>query len=241
LESDVTTTPAPIIGFLAGTGPLGRGLALRLAIAGNEVLIGSRKREKAEKVVAELLDEAAEAAKAVPGGLRIRGVTNAEAAAEAGVAYLCFPWEGQADSLPPVAGALAGKVVVSVISPIVFDEAGPYMPELPDGSAAEEAARLLPGARLVSGFHDVAARKLLAAPKPVETDVLICGDDDEAKRVVVDHADVIPGMRGVDAGALRLSHQLEGLTSVLVAINVRYKVRAGVRVTGLPDEKLKPA
>jgi NADPH-dependent F420 reductase len=233
----VTTSPAPI-GFLAGTGPLGQGLALRLAIAGYEVLIGSRKQDKAESVVAELL---AGAAVEVPGGLRIRGVTNAEAASESAIAYLCFPWEGQADSLPPVADALAGKVVVSVISPMAFDDAGPHMPEVRDGSAAEEAARLLPGARLVSGFHDVAARKLLAAPKPVETDVLICGDDDEAKQVIIDHADVIPGMRGVDAGALRLSRQLEGLTSVLVAVNLRYKVRAGVRITGLPDEKRKPA
>jgi NADPH-dependent F420 reductase len=236
----VTTTPAPI-GFLAGTGPLGQGLALRLAIAGYEVLIGSRKQDKAESVVAELLAGAADVAKQVPGGLRIRGVTNAEAASEAGIAYLCFPWEGQADSLPPVADALAGKVVVSVISPMAFDDAGPYMPEVRDGSAAEEAARLLPGARLVSGFHDVAARKLLAAPKPVETDVLICGDDAEAKQVIIDHADVIPGMRGVDAGPLRLSRQLEGLTSVLVAVNLRYKVRAGVRITGLPEEKRKPA
>jgi 8-hydroxy-5-deazaflavin:NADPH oxidoreductase len=237
----VTTPPTPVIGFLAGTGPIGQGLALRLAIAGHEVLIGSRRRDKAETVVAELLAGPAEVAPAPPGGLRIRGVTNAEAAEQAGVAYLCFPWEGQADSLPPVAQALAGKVVVSVISPLAFDEAGPYMPEVPDGSAAEEAARLLPGARIVSGFHDIAARKLLAAPKPVETDVLICGDDAEAKQVVIDHADAIPGVRGVDAGALRLSRQIEGLTSVLVAINLRYKVRAGVHVSGLPEEKRKPA
>jgi NADPH-dependent F420 reductase len=229
-------TPAkPTLGFLAGTGPLGRGLALRLALAGHDVLIGSRKQEKAEAVAAELL--AAE----LPTDLPVRGVVNAEAAERAEIAYLCFPWEGQADSLPAVAGALAGKVVVSVISPLAFDDDGPYMPEVADGSAAEEAARLLPGARIVSGFHDVAARKLLAAPKPVETDVLICGDDAEAKDVIVGHADAIPGMRGVDAGRLRMSRHLEGLTAVLVAVNMRYRVRAGVRVTGLPEEKRKPA
>jgi NADPH-dependent F420 reductase len=231
-------TPAKqTLGFLAGTGPLGRGLALRLALAGHEVLIGSRKREKAEGVVAELLADAP----GLPADLPIRGVVNAEAAERAEIAYLCFPWEGQADSLPPVADALAGKVVVCVISPLAFDDDGPHTPEVADGSAAEEAARLLPGARIVSGFHDVAAKKLLAVPKPVETDVLICGDDAEAKQVIIGHADAVPGMRGVDAGRLRMSRHLEGLTAVLVAVNVRYKVRAGVRVTGLSEEKRKPA
>ena len=231
------TASKPTLGFLAGTGPLGRGLALRLALAGHEVLIGSRKAEKAEAVVAELRSSTPD----LPPDLPISGVVNAEAAARADVAYLCFPWEGQADSLPPVAGALSGKIVVSVISPLAFDDGGPYMPEVDDGSAAEEAARLLPGARMVSGFHDVAARKLLAVAKPVETDVLVCGDDAEAKEVVIGHADAIPGMRGVDAGRLRMSRQLEGLTAVLVAVNQRYKVRAGVRVSGLPEEKRKPA
>jgi NADPH-dependent F420 reductase len=231
------TAPKPTIGFLAGTGPLGQGLALRLALAGHEVLIGSRKREKAESVVAELLA----GTPGLPADLPIHGVVNAEAAERAEVAYLCFPWEGQADSLPPLVAALAGKVVVSVISPLAFDDDGPYMPEVPDGSAAEEAAKLLPGARIVSGFHDVAARKLLAVPKPVETDILICGDDPEAKEVIVEHADSIAGTRGVDAGRLRMSRHLEGLTGVLVAINRRYKVRAGVRVSGLPEEKRKPA
>jgi NADPH-dependent F420 reductase len=128
-----------------------------------------------------------------------------------------------------------------VISPLAFDDAGPYAPEVAAGSSAEEARDLLPNARVVSAFHDVAARKLMNVPKPVETDVLVCGDDAEAKAVVVGHADAIPGIRGIDAGPLRMSRQLEGLTAVLVAVNQRYKVRAGVRVTGLPEEKRSAA
>jgi predicted dinucleotide-binding enzyme len=89
----------------------------------------------------------------------------------------------------------------------------------------------------VSGFHDVAAGKLKAVEKPVETDILICGDDAEAKAVVIGHADAIEGVRGVDAGGLQLAREIEGLTAVLVAVNKRYKVRAGVRVTGLSDER----
>jgi NADPH-dependent F420 reductase len=216
------------LGFLAGTGPLGQGLALRLALAGHQVLIGSRNRDKAESVVAELLDGR---------DLPIHGVPNAEAAERGEIVYLMFPWEGQAASLPPLAGVIGDKVAVSVISPLAFDAAGPFVPQVPDGSAAQEAARLLPAARLVSAFHDVAAAKLKAVDKPVDTDVLVCGDDPQAKAVVIGHADAIEGMRGVDAGALRLSAQLEGLTAVLVSVNQRYRVRGGVRVSGLSDAK----
>jgi NADPH-dependent F420 reductase len=220
------------LGFLAGTGPLGQGLALRLALAGHQVLIGSRNRDKAEAVVAELLD-----GRDLPAPLAIEGVTNAEAAERGEIVYLMFPWEGQAASLPPLAGVIGDKVAVSVISPLAFDAAGPFVPPVPDGSAAQEAARLLPAARLVSAFHDVAAAKLKAVDKPVDTDVLVCGDDPQAKAIVIGHADAIEGMRGVDAGALRLSAQLEGLTAVLVSVNQRYRVRGGVRVSGLSDAK----
>lgn len=234
--TDTPTDTAPAtLGFLAGTGPLGQGLALRLATAGHKVLIGSRQQEKAEAVVAELLR--GHDAEHLP----VLGVANADAAAQSDVVYLMFPWEGQASYLPGVADAIGGKIAVSVISPLAFDDAGPHMPELAAGSAAEEARDLLPNARLVSAFHDVAAKKLLNLPKPVETDVLVCGDDPEAKAVVLGHADVIPGMRGVDAGALRMSRQLEGLTAVLVAVNQRYKVRAGVKITGLSEEKRQAA
>ena len=221
----------PTLGFLGGTGPLGQGLARWLALAGHDVLIGSRSPERAVEVVAKLLDGR---------DLPIRGAGNAEAAERAEIVYLTFPWEGQATLLPPLADAIGDKITVTTISPLAFDDAGPYMPALPAGSSAEEAAGLLPRARLVSGFHDVAARKLLDVPRDVDTDVLICGDDGQAKQVVVGHADSIPGMRGVDAGRLRLSHQLEGLTAVLVAVNRRYKVRAGVRVTGLGEDKRRP-
>jgi NADPH-dependent F420 reductase len=218
----------PTLGFLAGTGPLGQGLALRLALAGHEVLIGSRQAGKAATVVEELL-----AGRDLP----IRGVANAEAAERGEIVYLMFPWEGQAGSLPPLADAIGDKIVVSTISPLAFGPDGPSVPELADGSSAAEARRLLPRARLVSGFHDVAAAKLKAVDKVLETDILICGDDAEAKAVIISHADAIEGARGVDAGGLALAREIEGLTAVLVSVNRRYKIRAGVRVTGLSDEK----
>ncbi len=217
----------PTLGFVAGTGPLGRGLALRLATAGHEILLGSRDAARAQEVAVETL-----------GGrdLDVRGVTN-EQAAVADVVYLMFPWAAQASALPPLANTIDDRITITVVSPLAFDAHGPYMPPVADGSAAEEAARILPRARIASAFHDVAAGKLLALDQPVPTDILVCGDAPEAKATALAHADMINGARGIDAGPLRLSRHLEGLTAVLIAVNRRYKVRAGVRVTGLSDER----
>ncbi|HEV8425827.1 MAG TPA: NADPH-dependent F420 reductase [Actinomycetes bacterium] len=216
------------IGLLGGTGPQGRGLALRLALAGHQVLLGSRAPRRAAGVVAELL-----------GGrdLPIEGVANQDAAAGADVVFLVFPFAGQADLLPGLAGPIGDKVVVDVINPLGWDQDGPYQLDLPEGSAAEQAAALLPRARVVAAFHH-AAPKLLADPdRQVETDVLVAGDDPAAKALVLDLADQVPGCRGVDAGPLRLARQLEGFTAVIVGINRRYKIHAGLRISRLGDER----
>ena len=216
------------IGLLGGTGPHGRGLALRLALAGHRVLLGSRDAERAAGIVADLV-----------GGrdLPIEGVANPDAAAGADVVFLVFPYAAQAQVLPGLAGAIGDKVVVDVINPLGWDDRGPYLLEVPEGSAAEQAAALLPRARVVAAFHH-AAPKLLADPeRQVETDVLVASDDPAAKGLVLELADQIPGCRGVDAGPLRLARQLEGFTAVIVAINHRYRIHAGVRISRLGDER----
>jgi NADPH-dependent F420 reductase len=216
------------IGLLGGTGPQGRGLALRLALAGHRVLLGSRYPEKAAAIVAELL-----------GGrdLPVHGVANRDAARGAEVVFLVFPFAGQAAVLPGLAEAIGAKVVVDVINPFGWDEAGPRLVEVPEGSAAEQAQALLPSARVVAAFHH-AAPKLLADPdREVETDVLVAGDDQAAKGLVVELADQIPGCRGVDAGPLRLARQLEGFTAVIVSVNHRYRIHAGLRISRLGDDK----
>jgi 8-hydroxy-5-deazaflavin:NADPH oxidoreductase len=217
-----------MIGLLGGTGPQGRGLALRLALAGHRVLLGSRDPERAAGVVADLL-----------GGrdLPIEGSGNADAAARADIVFLVFPFLGQADVLPGLAGPIGDKVVVDVINPLGWDEQGPYLLEVPEGSAAEQAAALLPRARVVAAFHH-AAPKLLADPERlVETDVLVAADDPAAKGLVLELADQIPGCRGVDAGPLRLARHLEGFTAVIVGINRRHKIHAGLRISRLGDDK----
>lgn len=220
------------VAFLGGTGPQGQGLALRLALAGYPVILGSRDAARAAGVATALDDGR---------GLALSGATNEEAAQRSEVIYLCFPYEAQAPSLEGLTDLVAGKTVIDVINPIAFDEYGAYVIAVADGSAAEEAQRLLPSARVASGFHDVSARLLLQADRDVPTDVLICGDDDAAKDVALAHAGQIPGMRGLDAGRLRMSRELEGFTAVLLAVNRRYRVRSGVRMSGVTDEKLAAA
>jgi NADPH-dependent F420 reductase len=216
------------IGLLGGTGPQGRGLALRLALAGHRVLLGSRDPGRAAGIVAELLSGR---------DLPVEGVGNPDAAAGADVVFLVFPYAGQAEVLPDLAGPIGDKVVVDVINPLGWDSQGPYLLEVPEGSAAEQAAALLPRARVVAAFHH-AAPKLLADPERlVETDVLVVGDDPAAKGLVLELADQIPGCRGVDAGPLRLARQLEGFTAVIVGINRRHKIHAGLRITRLGDDK----
>jgi NADPH-dependent F420 reductase len=216
------------LGLLGGTGPQGRGLALRLAAAGHQVLLGSRNAERAASVVAELL-----AGRDLP----IRGVANAEAAARADVVFLVFPFEGQATMLPGLADAIGDKLVVDIINPLGWDERGAFMLDVPEGSAAEQAQALLPRARVASAFHHAPPRLLSNLDRECDTDVLVAGDDPDARATVVELADQIPGARGIDAGPLRMSRQLEGFTAVIVGVNRRYKIHAGVRITGLSEER----
>ena len=151
--------------------------------------------------------------------------------------FLVFPFVGQADVLPDLASPIGDKVVVDVVNPLGWDDQGPYLLEVPEGSAAEQAAALLPRARVVAAFHHAAPRLLADPERQVETDVLVVSDDPAAKGLVLELADQIPGCRGVDAGPLRLARQLEGFTAVIVGINRRHKIHAGLRISRLGDDK----
>jgi 8-hydroxy-5-deazaflavin:NADPH oxidoreductase len=219
--SDVT------VGIFGCTGPQGRGLAYRLARGGLAVRVGSRVAERGEQTAAELA--------ALPGvapGL-VTGGDNAYAAAS-GVVIVAVPWEGHESTLRSLAPALAGKIVVDCVNPLGFDGRGPYAIPVPEGSAAQQAEALLPESRVCAAFHHVSA-VLLSDPEvdEVDLDVLVLGDDREAAAVVQALAQRISGMRGVWAGRLRNAAQVEALTANLIAINKRYKVHAGVRVTDL--------
>jgi NADPH-dependent F420 reductase len=147
---------------------------------------------------------------------------------------VAVPWEGHRELLEGLADALAGKVVVDCVNPLGFDKRGAYPLVVPEGSAAEQAAAVLPGSTVVAAFHHVSA-VLLEDPEvtAVDLDVLVLGDDRAATDLVQALASVLPGVRGVYGGRLRNTHQVEALTANLISINRRYKVHAGLRVTDL--------
>jgi hypothetical protein len=208
-----------VIGILGGTGDEGRGLARRLSMAGHRVIIGSRSA-----------DRAAAAAAALGGGLD--GGLNHYAAAEADLVIAAIPWDGHKDLLTQLADPLAGKIVVDCVNPIGFDSHGAYPISVPEGSAAQQAAAVLPGSTVVGAFHHVSAQLLLDPEvDSMDQDILVLGDDRAATDLVIAIAGEIPGMRGVYGGRLRNCGQVEALTANLVSINRRYKAHAGIRVT----------
>ena len=218
------TFPANItVAVLGGTGPQGRGLARRWAASGIPVVIGSRSADKAVETAADL---------AVATGGSISGAENAVAADEGDVVVVAVPWQGHAELLGELSGALSGKVVVDCVNPLGFDKQGAYALPVEEGSAAQQAASLLPDSTVVGAFHHVSA-VLLEDPAvaSIDTDVLVLGDDRAATDLVIALAAAVPGVRGVYGGRLRNCHQVEALTANLISINRRYRAHAGVRVT----------
>jgi NADPH-dependent F420 reductase len=208
-----------VLAVLGGTGEQGRGLARRFALAGHRVILGSRSAERAT-----------EAAVGLPG--TVSGAANAEAAAKADVVIVAVPWEGHKELLAALASVLAGKVVIDCVNPLGFDKQGAFALPVEEGSAAEQAAAVLPDSKVVGAFHHVSAVLLLdEAVETVDTDILVLGDDREATDLVQALVGRIPGMRGIYAGRLRNAHQVEALTANLISVNRRYKAHAGLRVT----------
>ena len=211
------------VGILGGTGDEGRGLARRLTMAGNRVIIGSRDPGRA-----------AAAAATCGSPPSVTGAVNEEAAGTADVVIVAVPWEGHAELLSKLAGVLEGKIVIDCVNPMAFDSHGAYPIPVPEGSAAQQAAAVLPYTRVVGAFHHVSAVLLLdLAVERIEQDVLVLGDDRPATDLVARLASAIPGMRGVYGGRLRNCGQVEALTANLVSVNRRYKAHAGVRITDI--------
>jgi len=212
-----------VIGVLGGTGDQGRGLARRLSMAGHRVIIGSRNADRAVTAAEEL-----------GGAPLLTGVLNQLAAMESDVVIAAIPWEGHRELLAGLAQELAGKIVIDCVNPMGFDARGAYALAVPEGSAAEQAAAVLPDSTVVGAFHHVSAQLLLdPGVSGIDLDVLVLGDDRAATDLVGALAAEIPGMRGVYGGRLRNCGQVEALTANLVSINRRYKAHAGLRITDI--------
>ncbi len=216
------------IAILGGTGKEGSGLGFRWAAAGHEVIIGSRAAEKGERAAEELRALLPDAA--------ISGADNRSAAAAADLAVLSVPYEAQAATLADVRDEVQGKLLVTVVAPLGQPKARVW--RLPSGlSAAEEAQlQLGDGATVVAAFQNISATHLRDLDHALDCDVLICGEKAADKDVVAALCGDA-GMRGINAGALANAVVAEGLTAVLLGINIRHKISgAGIRITGLPEE-----
>lgn len=217
------------VGVLGGTGPQGRGLGLRLALAGHRVTLGSRSPRRALDTAHALSDTHGVAEDLLRGG------ANPEAAAS-DVVIVAVPFDGLRSLLEPIAGLMAGTVVISCVNRLRFDDRGPSPVPVEEGSAAELIAGLLPRSQVFGAFHHVPAGRLTRDTGPLDMDVLVTGDDGphpDVREVV----QAIGGVRAVYAGPLRLTRPLEELTAVVLAVNGHYKVAAGIRMAGLPDDR----
>ncbi len=222
--------PAGPIGVIGGTGHQGLGLALRWAAAGLPVVIGSRSLARAASAAAGVRDAVAHLCAGA--GAAVEGKENLDAARGADIVVVTVPASAHAETLAAIAPVLSGKIVVDVTVPLEKNPA--YAAQLPEGSAAEAAQRALgPEVRVVGAFHTVPASLLQDLSRPIDCDVLVCGDDDAAKARVVELAQAF-GARALDVGALRQTHTLERMTALLIGTGRKLRRHdLGVRVTGL--------
>jgi 8-hydroxy-5-deazaflavin:NADPH oxidoreductase len=221
--------PSPVT-IVGATGDLGFGLAVRLAHAGVPVVIGSREAARAA--------EAAERVRALVPDAEVSGAANPDAVAGAELVVLSVPFASQAATLRSITDALrADALLLDVTVPLAAAVGGRPTRVLSvwQGSAAQQAQELAPpGVAVVSALHTVAAAHLADLDHAFDEDVLVCGDDAEAKRRVAELIGLIPGLRPIDAGKLEMARIAEQLTALMIGINIRHKVTAGIRLAGLP-------
>jgi NADPH-dependent F420 reductase len=225
----VTPSPVPIVG---GTGALGFSLALRLARAGTPVIIGSRRPEAAAESAEKLRERLPDA--------QVEGLPNDEAAKRGPIVLLCVPFRAQSENLTNLKNVLEpGQILVDATVPLAAAVGGraTRLMGVPQGSAAEQAQEMAPeGVTVVSALHTVGAPTLGDLDVELDEDVLVAGDDKDAKKAVAALIARIDGLRPVDCGKLERARFIEALTPLLIGVNVRYKTHAGIKLTSLPTE-----
>ena len=221
------------IGIFGGTGPAGSNLAARLASVGYDVVVGSRSKYRAMEVRDRLVEQYAELVG------RLHYGDNATAAA-CDLVINATPWDSAATTAKEHAAALNGKIVVSMANALV--KVGPEFQPLvpPRGSVAAHVQAAVPGCRVVAAFHHLPAKELGQLDHPIDSDVLICGDDHEAVTQVSEIVAKIPGCRPLDAGELSNATAIEAFTAVLLQLNVRYKTRVAPKLTGIRRDPRAP-
>ena len=224
------------IGIIGGTGSQGLGIAKRLAIAGEDVIVGSRKEEKALKIVKETNEEIKEY-----NPKELVGMANEDAAAAADVLILTVPLEAQSATLKTIKENAKGKVLLDATVPLETAIGGPVsnVMHINPGSAAERSAKLLKDVdvEVVAAFNNISNSHLANLPDPIDCDCLICGDDSEAKQIAKDIIEKIPDLRVIDIGPLSKAHLIESITPLLIGMNIKFKSHyGGFRITGIDFE-----
>ena len=211
------------VGILGGTGPAGRGVALRLASAGYEVAIGSRDAERAYEIASRLEPR---------GTGKVHGVSNLDAA-KCEIVIIATPWESTLETLQPLAGELADKILVSMVNAMQKEgrEMRPIFPAA--GSCAQEIAALLPNARVVTAFNHLPAGQMEDLDSGLDADVILCGADNESMAEVAEMVSAMPGLHAIEAGSLALAGTIEAFTSVCISVNIRSKAHSYVTLEGL--------
>ncbi|MGA9979930.1 MAG: NADPH-dependent F420 reductase [Candidatus Sulfotelmatobacter sp.] len=233
----MTGDPAPAmpprpIAILGGTGPAGTGLALRWARAQESIIIGSRDAQRARDVAAVVRGK-------VGFGALVSGMENSAACAAADILMLTVPFDGQAELLKQLKPAITpGSILIDATVPLAAAVGGRASRTLGvwQGSAAQQAAELVPkGVSVVAAFHNISA-ELLNGEAPLDCDVIVCSDDPDAAQLTRELAAKIPGVRAIDGGKLENTRTVEQITALLIGLNIRHKGHAGIRITGLPPE-----
>jgi 8-hydroxy-5-deazaflavin:NADPH oxidoreductase len=219
------------IGILGGTGPAGKALAARLASVGFEVVVGSRSKYRAMESVDNLLDTWPDRS------LTITAADNM-GAADTEVVVIATPWDGATQTARLVADKLRGKVVVSMANALtkLGKEFEPLVP--PRGSVAASVQAAVPDCLVAAAFHHVPAKELGDLAEPIESDVLICSDHESAVRVTSEIVGKVPNMRPLNAGELAMATPIESFTAVLLQLNMHYKTRVALKLTGISDDRL---
>jgi NADPH-dependent F420 reductase len=228
--SSALARPVRPIAVIGGTGPAGMGLALRWARSGETIIIGSRDAQRAQHAASEIQLKAG-------GQANVTGMENSAACAAADILTLTVPFEGQATLLKQLKNSITpGSILIDATVPLASAVGGRASRPLGvwQGSAAQQAAELVPkGVSVVAAFHNLSA-ELLNGDDPIDCDVVVCSDDPDAGQLTRELAAKIPGVRAIDGGKLENARIVEQITALLIGLNIRHKGHAGIRITGLP-------
>jgi hypothetical protein len=220
------------IAILAGTGPAGTGLALRWARAGKTIIMGSRDAQRAQEAANKIKKQAGDQA-------RVAGMENSAACTAADILVLTVPFEGQTALLKQLKPAIRpGSILIDATVPLAASVGGraSRMLGVWQGSAAQQAAELVPkGVNVAAAFHNISA-ELLNGDDALDCDVIVCSDDANAGQIARELAAKIPGVRAIDGGKLENARIIEQITALLIGLNIRHKGHAGIRITGLPPD-----